>query len=395
METETKHSRFSPSSATRWTTCTASVTLADRLRKKGLMLDVPSLAASEGTKAHEVVEAYLYWDNYRGYKTSILDDCDPEMLEAAEVMVKEVRERMGPRVTLHIERPVQMTSVSKDIFGTADVILWDWGKRKLTVMDFKYGTGTLVEVEHNLQLMAYAVMFADYLADKEQWPLELELVIVQPRIPNIQSQILEDATDWLDYYRLFFRTKFSEAQIDQLKVFRPSSKNCRWCQCAAVCPAVRSLVADDEFLNFEDRYPFIYGVDKDKEPVDLNEDELQTVSKILEAVPTIEAVIKRVREFVTARLAAGDNIDGWKLIRTRSIRKFSEKGKELLPTLLGEDAYKKTLIGVVAAEKLLGKDGIEPLVEKSEGSLTIVPESDPRPDAIHMNLDGFDVVNDK
>ena len=95
-----------------------------------------------------------------------------------------------------------------------------------------------------------------------------------------------------------------------------------------------------------------------------------------------------VMAYAQAQAIAGKKWPGYKIVEGRSVRKFSdEKAVEEAAINAGfTDIYQpKSLITLTAFEKLLGKDKFNEVlgsfVTKSQGKLTLVPESDKRPEA--------------
>jgi len=79
---------------------------------------------------------------------------------------------------------------------------------------------------------------------------------------------------------------------------------------------------------------------------------------------------------------------GFKLVEGRSIRKYSDEeavSKALIEAGFAEDViYSKSLLGITAMEKAIGKkkfkELLKDLVYKPQGKLTLVVESDKRPE---------------
>jgi hypothetical protein len=87
-----------------------------------------------------------------------------------------------------------------------------------------------------------------------------------------------------------------------------------------------------------------------------------------------------VHAYARSLVEKGEKVPGWKLVRGRSNRKWTdEKSTEkFLVSALGEKAYAKKLIGIPAAEKLVDKELLAGLITKPDGALTLAEESDPR-----------------
>ena len=80
--------------------------------------------------------------------------------------------------------------------------------------------------------------------------------------------------------------------------------------------------------------------------------------------------------------------DGFKLVEGRSSRKYSDE-EAVSKTLIDagykeEDIYSKSLLGITAMEKAMGKkefkELLNNLVYKPQGKLTLVAQSDKRPE---------------
>jgi hypothetical protein len=83
----------------------------------------------------------------------------------------------------------------------------------------------------------------------------------------------------------------------------------------------------------------------------------------------------------------GTTVPGYKLVEGRSNRKYSDQdavAKALRDAEVPDEiAYERSLLGITAMEKALGKkkfvDVLGELITKPEGKPTLVPEGDKRP----------------
>ncbi|MEL0087746.1 MAG: DUF2800 domain-containing protein, partial [Halieaceae bacterium] len=77
-------------------------------------------------------------------------------------------------------------------------------------------------------------------------------------------------------------------------------------------------------------------------------------------------------------------------VEGRAVRRFTKAGKEALIELVGDQAFEKKLIGVTAADALVGKDMVDAMTQKV-GTPTVVGLEDSRP-AITNAIDDFDCI---
>ena len=176
VTTTNQHAIYSPSSAHRWTQCTAS---AEAIAK--LPPQEEGEAAKEGTEAHEELERVL-----KGGAP------DPEHPAAYIVSLTVNYVRQLPPGELWVEQRVELT---KHIWGRCDVAHYDPASQTLTVVDMKNGF-VGVDAKDNEQLMIYAAasVFTHNLSAKY-----FRLVVVQPRDfrpgPRVK-QYPEKTEDW-------------------------------------------------------------------------------------------------------------------------------------------------------------------------------------------------------
>lgn len=180
MTAPSTHSVLSPSSASRWCKCPASIAMSMGLKEES------SSFALEGSCAHAVAESMLTGEAFKAPEGA--EDVNPD----------DFREEVRPYVdfvnglketykdaTVMIEQRLDISSITGEAgaFGTSDAVVV--ADTDLYVIDLKFGKGVEVEADHNHQLAIYAA------AALEQFKFLGEvktahMVIVQPRL-NHQS----------------------------------------------------------------------------------------------------------------------------------------------------------------------------------------------------------------
>lgn len=160
-----QHACYAPSSAHRWTVCTASAEAIGRLPEQD-----EGEEAAEGTAAHDEIERVL---GPTGQGAGTLDTDHPAAYGIALVMSFVNQLSRGPHDRFWIEQRVALTD---QIWGRCDVAHWSDADQVLTIVDYKNGQRA-VDVEENEQLRIYAAgsIFTHRLPAK--W---IRYVVVQP-----------------------------------------------------------------------------------------------------------------------------------------------------------------------------------------------------------------------
>ncbi len=151
------HAVLSASSSHRWLECPPSALLCS---KAG---DTASEFAMQGTDAHSLCEHKLKTALGQKSKdpTENLQYFDEEMADCSDMYAQYVMEQLeaakekckDPIVL--IEQHLDFSRWVPEGFGTGDCVIVS--DETLTVIDFKYGVGILVEAEKNPQMMCYAL----------------------------------------------------------------------------------------------------------------------------------------------------------------------------------------------------------------------------------------------
>lgn len=351
------HAYLSPSAAHRWMQCPAAP------RLEALLPDTGSRYAEEGATAHELAALCLTL----GLDASSLPAggdwarFDAGMREAVQSYLDLVRAEPGHR---YVEYRVDFSRWVPDGFGTADCLVFHEGVG--AVIDLKYGQGVRVDARENPQLMLYA-LGADhslgFIHDVDLW----RLIICQPRLDHVSVWEIrrKDLVAWAEasVKPAAARALSSDAEP------APGEKQCRFCRAKAVCRARAEANLRLAREDFAQPLP---------PPAMLSLDE---IARILPQLDALVAWAGDVRDHATARAMAGETVPGYKLVAGRSVRRWADSAAAALEALLGEAAWEKKLLGISAAEKLLGRS--HPIFAehtvKPEGAPTLAPLSDPRP----------------
>ena len=123
------------------------------LNDEGGGLDPPCCASS-------YVEETLYLESEEdGHQQWTVDE---EMAEHVQSFVDEVHRRavggmVFPEVFVSLKGVTERFDIDGMEGGTVDALIYHAEERLLEVVDLKYGTGVVVEVENNTQLLMYAL----------------------------------------------------------------------------------------------------------------------------------------------------------------------------------------------------------------------------------------------
>lgn len=192
-----KHAVLSASSSHRWLECPPSAMLCAKVG------DTTSEFALQGTDAHTLCEHKLKLALGLESKnpTQNLTYFDEEMAGCSEIYAEYVMEQyssskekcIDPIVL--IEQRLDFSRWVPEGFGTGDCVIV--ADETLTVIDFKYGVGILVEADNNPQMMCYALgalELFDGIYDINQ----ISMTIFQPRCENISTYTIskEELLKW-------------------------------------------------------------------------------------------------------------------------------------------------------------------------------------------------------
>lgn len=384
-----KHSiDVGPSSAHRWSVCTASpsfiVANADKLP------DDSSVFADEGTLAHDYAKKILLGEQ-------ITEEITPEMLNHVMAYVTFVRSHGGAGAKLEVERKVPL------FYNTSRNGIVDASTLKLTeaiyIDDLKYGVGVSVEAEGNEQLAIYGeskIREWETIMDVPS-DIPVHLSIFQPRDRNNPEPVRtwtltrRELSAFTTPLGAKARNILAGGQVE----FQPSDKACRFCPAKGFCSAraTDGLVALPEEVR----------------PITLPQAESLTREqrvKVLAAKKALRDWLEDVEQQEMQDLLTGAEPQGFKIVEGKANREWSdiEAAQKLLSNHLTIDITRPRvdLISPAQAEKALKgvelsarfQNKMKSLITRPSGKPTLVPEDDPRPSIIEPKnqLDNLDVI---
>ncbi len=374
-----EHSKYSPSAASRWLACPASINLIEKLAEDGNTIKTESVYADQGTRIHKACQEL---DELGVITTELeapwMEECVNDiMAQRSKLLPKGCYIRTEIRVDLeHLGYP--------EIFGTVDCLTEH--RKTVYVIDYKTGAGVPVNADRNPQLMIYA-LGASHLYPKAE---TFKLVIIQPRIykePWYWSITKADLLKWFEEV-----LKPGIEAVNEGKQFNPSEDACRWCpastlnKCSAIIDKMISLLPGES--------------DKEVVPGDLD---VSQIKRFLDNEAFILQTLKKIKAHAVQQAQAGVQIPGYKLVKSLGNRTWRDTRKAdayLMRKKLKEKERKVfKLISPTKAKKMLGERGMlnERTIKwlnantiRPERGFIIVPESDTRP-AVTFDLPSTDV----
>lgn len=391
-----KHAVLSASGAKRWLSCPPSARLEEKLRERIGLEDKGSPFAREGTKAHELSELKLRREigelNTYNFTERVKDlekrfgKIDREMEDATDFYCGIVMERLFearrtcPDAKLMLETRLDFSPWVPHGFGTGDATIIS--DTVLDVMDLKYGRGVPVDAVDNPQIRLYMLGTIHLFGSLYDFP-KVRGTIIQPRLDSVTEETLtvEDLLHWADTEVVERAQMAWEGKGEFL-----AGDHCRFCAAKAVCSA-RAAAA----LKIFDT-----GLDG---PALLPDEQ---IPDILAYAAIAKSWIKDLEDYAQSQAIRGQKIEGYKLVRGRSVRGWKDP-EAVADNLLRagykrEDIFKNELRSVPEVEKLLGKKSFrtfaEDFVFKPEGALTLVPDSDKRQAVNPADADFADLITD-
>ena len=357
------HALLSPSAAHRWIRCPPSACLEREFPSSS------SEAATEGTAAHGLCEHKLRKFLKLRSKRPHSDFEDDEMDRCSDAYVSFVQEQMGeiPCPMVLVEQRLDLTHYVPEAFGTADCIIV--GGDMLHVIDFKYGMGVLVEAEHNLQMMLYALGALDLL-DGIYDIQTISMSIFQPRRENVCTWSLtkEDLIRWA-----------RDDLVEKARLaYAGEGEYCAGEWCTFCRAAVRCRARAEEKLRLAREEFSLPPLITDEE-----------IEEVLGEIPDLIKWANDILAYATdAAVNHGKAWKGFKVVEGRSVRKYKDEDAVAREAKAAgyTDIFDKKLIPLTQMEKLMGKEVFAKIlggfIEKPPGKSTLVPLADKRP-AIH------------
>jgi len=372
-----EHARLSASGSAMWAYCSGSLMANENLPDEG------SSYAAEGTAAHHMA----HWCLTNAQPTEQAPTGDKLWAEYDSAEFRAEVQRHIDYVHSYVEVDYAAYESRVDFspwvpggFGTADVILGVG--EELVVIDLKFGKGVPVGAMNNTQLLLYALGALNQF-DFEREFRTVKLCVSQPRINNFSDWTIpvgepftfSQGTNGSDFDSLGnFAGWIKERAQLALQPDAPRTageKQCRWCRVAGSCRVRHDAVIEEARMAFEDRPPMASLTD----------------AEIAELLPVVERAanwIKDLQGESLKRAKAGAALPGYKLVAGVSRSKWQPDAKAVAAALQGAsiDPWRKELITITEAKKLLGKQAAELLPQltvKPAGAPTLVPLSDKRP----------------
>lgn len=391
----TTHAQLSPSSAHRWTSCTASINEGAKYPDPG-----SSGASRMGTLCHTVAELVLTRNEdplaFAG-KTHLIDgehiEFTAEIADAVHRGTEYVLSYQlmnGGDLRCEQRVPIDHITGEEDAGGTSDVVIV--GDTWIFVGDFKFGrkkveasiADEMGNRTPNLQMAMYAL---GALASLDP--------AVRERIEIVHMHIIQPMIDWTDDFTLSVAelqetSAFLSAKAEETRSnpqFMPSVDNCFYCRAKGNCSAQSALVIEAAVEGFED-----VNTAAIRRVTDLSLGDKYAL------VPIIRAYADAIDELVDKALDAGqiversDGLTYKRVAGKRGQRKWADEAEvtsRLLQTLPEDVVFSKSLNSPSTIEKLTkGKapvvdpgtwDELQALISQSEGKPAVVLSTDPRP----------------
>lgn len=389
-----EHSRLSPSSSSRWLTCTASVQAIEDDIEAGIIVpdtrpdEIANPAAWWGTQCHTVSEMLLLNESYDAILEAVpLAETDDELGDTASAYVNYCQNLMREGSVMLVEHRVGLgrwipnevvneEGEEEEQGGTADCIIIHTDST-IDMVDLKAGMG-MVFAEENPQLKIYSGGILDEyeLLDDIK---EIRTHIVQPRRDHydVVTYKADTILGWMSHVVYDAANQIATGRTK----FAPSEKACQWCPRSGYCEAQTKQISSDVIADIDDM---------EAEELELSDPDKLTVkqlTKIQSKSAEIIAFLKSVEKRIEERLNAGKKTTGFKLVEKNTNRKWGSSEESIAKTLeamgLDEDEIWATKLNTLSAiEKKLNakqKKQLAAHITKPQGAITIAPTSDKRP----------------
>ena len=262
--------------------------------------------------------------------------------------------------------------------GSIDMLgISDDGKTAL-ILDYKTGRG-IVRAEDNAQLLFYTLCAKTDDTTKMMFKDVENFVaaIVQPHVYGQSADVFEFDNATLDRFVTKVGKAIEAVQSDKPKAVAGS--HCHYCPNASLCKEKREQAKTAYLINTKDK---------------------KSLSEAVTLAKDLKSWCDNVIQDAEFYMGEGAQIEGYKLVEGRSIRKWidDKEAKHVLYKILGDDVYSTKIITPTQATKLLYKADIEGkyydyLVTKKAGKPSVVSITDPREELntknINKNLNDF------
>lgn len=374
------HAELGASNAERWLHCLGSPRM-----ERGLP-NVETPYTREGTVAHAVANWHLtgYFPASRALgavedDTTITEEMVDAVLQFVEV-VEAARQVPGAKVWLEQQVSLARLNPPGPMFGTTDAMIYQPDRRKLVVVDFKYGAGVLVEAKDNPQGRYYALgglLTLEEMLRTHDLVDTVEIVIVQPRAYHPAGIVRRETLTYAEL--LAFGGELlaaARATRDPQAPLTPGPW-CRFCRAAGHCAALKAHASELAMTSFER-----HSVDRPPNPETLP---AEVLADVLDKADILEDWLRAVRQTVQTKLEQGETVPGWKLVPKRATRKWREETEAVAfaqSVGMAPEQYLKTTLqsprGFELVLKPLGLELPAALYTQESSGNTIAPSADRR-----------------
>jgi hypothetical protein len=401
------HSKLSPSSASTWSKCTASIAFTEAcrqspdpaIRKVVANAERGSIYADEGTQAHDYAEQILLGK----LKEKDLPKDFAPVLDYTR-LCQTLANRWEGQVL--VETKVPLFYFPQDT-GTVDHAIIS--PEMICVTDLKYGIGVPVEAEHNEQLAiyAYSLILNHPTTFPDSTPVEIR--ICQPRYSGGETEKLWQLTIGELRASISHVTAAADVILNGPEAaldFAPDFKTCRWCKAKEVCHvrAAEPLARIDPKLldAFECELELVDTIDI---PV-LATLTQQQILGIHQRSEELIGLIEGCAKYLHQQAMEGNPVRGTKLVEGRQGNRAwadEESAVKAVKGLLSEDQlFTRKLVSPTQVAKLL-KDckvpkeiltAVDALTVRANGKPVLALSGDKRP-AIPAPTEGFTTTDDQ
>lgn len=375
------HSEVGGSVAKLFMKCNGSVPLTRKSAPKKV-----SKAMEDGTEAHKVCESYV--GSYLHYKKTgetldVVSCSDPEVKKRAKEYSKLIYNQMLGGTTANrwwkVEQKL-ILSPKFGAFGTGDFIgmyLNDRAEYVGVVTDYKNGQ-FFVPVEDE-QFSYYALALMDYMKLIGKELVGVYVSVFQPQISYEMPQHYYTAKQ-LEKFRAKIYKDFQAIYVNNSYKF-VTGDHCLFCPAQDLCAAYGAEL---------DKKSDMLLTDMTKELV-VDTFSVEARAKIAKHAAALIKFIETVKEGVRYDMLAGKKFTGLKLIQfrkgSRSFRKDIEDTEiiSVLKELGVKDPTRTSLRTITDIEKELKKlkqEFPEKLIEEGAPVLSVVDESNPKPEYV-------------
>lgn len=401
------HAQLSPSKAHRWFLCPGSI------REEAKYPDTSGAAAVDGTHSHTLLERALTDDlDPSAYVGQTLTDhegeftVDKDRANRVAMAYAHVQHRAKELDALMVVAESRVNPANllgrDDCSGTVDVQIH--AGTHVDIIDYKDGAG-IVSAKDNQQLELYAL---GVLADNPHIQ-SVRMTIIQPKLAQRGMKAITSydmlAIDLLARVEQYKAAAAATDNPDAPLV--PGESQCKFCKAKGSCSALAS--------NVMEALSMFQSIDIAQQAADKNPNELsdQQIREIVESAPLVRQLLEAVEAEALRRFEAGVTIPGLKAVYGRGTRSWSLPEEEMADKLVKMGIpktaiFETKLITPAKAEKLTWekRDGEKKqlsdrqlktleteYIRKSQGKLTIVPESDHRQAVVLDAAPMFGAVN--